>query len=102
MSDLGKARYAASRGGVSKLLILGLGIWIAVRIARVIAKRLLARLVAVTPPTRASGSERRLMRDPSCGVYVAADPGLALAEVGGTVYFCSAECRDRHRQRRVS
>jgi YHS domain-containing protein len=46
------------------------------------------------PSTRAGGE---LKKDPVCGTFVS--PGAALARtVGGeTVYFCSAECRDRYR-----
>jgi YHS domain-containing protein len=37
-----------------------------------------------------------LHKDPVCGVYVAESAAVKLAAKGGTVYFCSAACRDKY------
>lgn len=39
---------------------------------------------------------QKLVRDPVCGIHIA--PSLALTEKSGgeTLYFCSAECRDKY------
>ena len=36
-----------------------------------------------------------MVQDPQCGIYLAKREGVALAHEGQTLYFCSAECRDR-------
>jgi YHS domain-containing protein len=43
-----------------------------------------------------NAGNQKLVRDPVCGMHVA--EGLALpAKAGGeTLYFCSAECRDKY------
>jgi len=38
-----------------------------------------------------------LKKDPVCGTYVAAGTGITRQIQGQTVYFCSAECRDKYR-----
>jgi YHS domain-containing protein len=42
-----------------------------------------------------SGSE--LKRDPVCGTFVSPAVSLSRTLNGETLYFCSAECRDRYR-----
>jgi YHS domain-containing protein len=37
-----------------------------------------------------------LHKDPVCGTYVSGDTGIAKTIGGQTVYFCSAECRDKY------
>jgi YHS domain-containing protein len=46
------------------------------------------------PPVRAGGT---LYKDPICGTYVSVDSAIAQNVGGETVYFCSAECRDKYR-----
>lgn len=41
-------------------------------------------------------TERRLVRDPVCGVYVAEVLAVPLHEAGEVVHFCSTACRDRY------
>ena len=48
---------------------------------------------APPPPTRAGGT---LYKDPVCGTYVSPDSGITQTIGGQTVYFCSAECRDKY------
>jgi uncharacterized protein len=37
-----------------------------------------------------------MVRDPVCGVYISALDALTLRKRGGTLYFCSEECRRRY------
>jgi len=46
------------------------------------------------PPVHPGGV---LHKDPVCGTYVSSDSGVALSAGGQTLYFCSAECRDKYR-----
>jgi len=54
-----------------------------------------ASAVGGTPET-AKIASRRLVRDPVCGVHVAEDRAIALAEESGVVHFCSTACRDQY------
>jgi YHS domain-containing protein len=47
-----------------------------------------------TPPSPPSGGV--LHKDPVCGTYVSGDTGIVKTVGGQTVYFCSAECRDKY------
>ena len=47
------------------------------------------------PPTASVGGE--LKKDPVCGTYVAASPGLTRTINGNVLHFCSRECRDKYR-----
>ena len=49
------------------------------------------------PPSVQTGGT--LHKDPVCGTYVSGDSAIAQNVGGETVYFCSAECRDRYRAR---
>lgn len=40
-----------------------------------------------------------MVRDPVCGMYVSARDAVTLHRKGGTVYFCSEECRKRYTER---
>jgi YHS domain-containing protein len=46
-------------------------------------------------PRVSAGGE--LKKDPVCGTYVSTSAALSKKAGGETVYFCSAECRDRYR-----
>lgn len=37
-----------------------------------------------------------LKKDPVCGTYVLATTAVKKISAGETVYFCSADCRDKH------
>lgn len=39
---------------------------------------------------------QKLVRDPVCGMHVAAELALPLREGTETVHFCSSECRDKY------
>jgi YHS domain-containing protein len=41
----------------------------------------------------------QMERDPVCGTYVIPDRALSLQDGSGRVFFCSANCRDKHRAR---
>jgi YHS domain-containing protein len=41
-------------------------------------------------------ASRRLVRDPVCGVHVAEERAIALAEGDAVVHFCSTACRDQY------
>jgi YHS domain-containing protein len=47
------------------------------------------------PITTSAGGE--LKKDPVCGTYVAASPGLTRTINGNVLHFCSRECRDKYR-----
>lgn len=51
-------------------------------------------------PEKARGPEvpaaGELKKDPVCGTYVSTATSFKTAAPGGTVYFCSAECRGRY------
>jgi YHS domain-containing protein len=40
-------------------------------------------------------SQRKLVRDPICGVHVAEVLAIPLRENGELLYFCSSTCRDK-------
>jgi YHS domain-containing protein len=39
---------------------------------------------------------KRLVRDPMCGMHVAEDLAIAVRTSSEVVYFCSPECRDKY------
>ena len=43
-----------------------------------------------------TGPAGRLHRDPVCGMHIAEEIAVALHEAGGTLYFCSTQCRDQY------
>ena len=49
----------------------------------------------VDAPSRGSDA-REMVRDPVCGMYVSARDAVSLNRRGGTLYFCSDECRRRY------
>src|SRR5262249_25002233 len=50
--------------------------------------------------SEAMGIERRLVRDPYCGVHVAEVLAVPLREGDQTLHFCSVSCRDEYARRR--
>jgi YHS domain-containing protein len=48
------------------------------------------------PPSVRTGGT--LYKDPVCGTYVPGDSAIAQRVGSETVYFCSAECRDKYRE----
>jgi uncharacterized protein len=49
----------------------------------------------VDAPQRGSDA-REMVKDPVCGVYISARDAVSLNRRGGTLYFCSDECRRRY------
>lgn len=49
---------------------------------------------------RKGPSSVKLVRDPVCGTWVAPREALSMTARGSTLYFCSAECRDKYSRRR--
>jgi YHS domain-containing protein len=43
---------------------------------------------------------QKLVRDPVCGMHIAEGLGLPLKQGGETLFFCSAECREKYRSDR--
>ena len=39
---------------------------------------------------------KKLVRDPVCGMHIAEGLALSVQQGGETLYFCSAECRDKY------
>jgi len=39
---------------------------------------------------------QKLVRDPVCGMHIAAGLALVVKQGGETVHFCSPECRDKY------
>ncbi len=39
---------------------------------------------------------QKLVRDPVCGMHMAAELSLPLKQGGEVLHFCSAECRDKY------
>jgi len=52
--------------------------------------------VAKKPGQKQSQAGGELKKDPVCGTYVAASTGITRQIQGQTLYFCSAECRDKY------
>jgi uncharacterized protein len=80
-----------------RIILFGLLIYMGIKvISRVM--RLLGSTREVKPvdaPQRGPEA-REMVRDPLCGVYVSAVDAVSLNRRGGTVYFCSDECRRRY------
>jgi YHS domain-containing protein len=80
--------------------LLRLLFWVAVASWSIaLLRRIITSLIAPEAQDKESqlpGHSQQLVRDPVCGIHVAA--GLALpAKLGGeTLYFCSPECRDKY------
>ena len=54
------------------------------------------RSTAAAPTAETSGTARRLVRDPVCGVHVAEVLAIPLREGGEMLHFCSIACRDQY------
>jgi YHS domain-containing protein len=46
-------------------------------------------------------SEKELVKDPQCGIYVVKNPTFTLKNGGETIYFCSKECMDQYKKKRI-
>jgi YHS domain-containing protein len=55
---------------------------------------------AEPPPSRDAGVPQhgvQMAKDPVCGTYVVPDRAVSLNAGRQTIYFCSAQCRDKYR-----
>ena len=58
-----------------------------------------ALLKPPTPPAEKSPRGEEMVQDPECGTYVPHNGAIKAQLKGKTLYFCSAECRDKHQKR---
>jgi len=72
---------------LSRILLIVLGIWL--------LRRLLLSVMAKKPGAgRGPGRPGNTMvKDPVCGMYMDCRLAVRLEEGGGTVFFCSEECK---------
>ena len=49
------------------------------------------------PQAKTAPQGGELKRDPVCGTYVPESTAVTLKVRGGTLYFCSAACRDKYK-----
>ncbi len=47
-------------------------------------------------PPRTTQPPNRMVKDPICGMYMDARLAIRISDRGGTVYFCSEECRQKY------
>lgn len=55
-----------------------------------------ALLKPPAPPAEKSPQGEDMAQDPQCGVYLPKSDAIKTQRDGKTMYFCSAECRDKH------
>ena len=58
-----------------------------------------ALLKPPTPPAEKSSRGEEMVQDPECGTYVPRSDAVKAQLKGKTLYFCSADCRDKHQKR---
>lgn len=79
--------------GLVRLIILGVLVWLLVRLVKGVMAPSQTR-VRHRKPDRTETDE--LVQDPHCGVYI---PKETAVKGGRGELFCSPECRDAHRKR---
>ena len=68
-------------------------------ILRRLVRNMRRGMMRPTEPTvdvQSDAVTRTLVRDPVCGLHVAEGLALPVRAGGETLYFCSAECRDKY------
>jgi len=55
----------------------------------------------VSPRPPAQPVSGRMVKDPQCGMYVAANLAVSARTRDAVLYFCSAECRDQYAKARL-
>ena len=82
-----------------RIILFGLLVYFGIKvISRVI--RLLGS-TSVDRRKEASGHQAAandMVKDPVCGMYISMRDAITLNRRGGTLYFCSEECRRRYTQ----
>ena len=79
---------------VTRVLIVGLLLYVAIRVAFWFYRQVKLYLSQVNSVSRRPDASD-MVRDPVCGIYVAASQALREVTGSGTFYFCSRQCRDR-------
>ncbi len=51
---------------------------------------------STNPPVQDAPANKRLVRDPLCGMHVAEELAIPLGSGSEVIHFCSPECRDRY------
>jgi uncharacterized protein len=80
-----------------RIIVFGLLIYVGIKtlswVLRLVSSARADRQGDVAEPQLAAND---MVRDPVCGVYISARDALNLPKRGGTLYFCSEECRRRY------
>ncbi len=59
------------------------------------------RRVRTTGQGQVPKSSKRMVKDPQCGMYLAPELALEMRSAGGSLYFCSKECRENYAKARL-
>ena len=79
-----------------RLLIFGLLMYVAIRVGLWFYRQIRLYLSQENSRSVSRGvGSSDMVRDPVCGIYVAASQALREVTSRGTFYFCSQECRQR-------
>lgn len=57
-----------------------------------------ALLKPPSPPAEKTSRGEDMVQDPECGTFVPKNDAIKGQVNGKTYYFCSAECRDKHKK----
>jgi YHS domain-containing protein len=82
---------------IIRIILFGLLLYVGIKVI----SRVISLLGSASADKQGSSAERGLdandmVRDPVCGMYVSARDALTVQRRGGTLYFCSEECRRRY------
>lgn len=80
-----------------RIILFGVLFYVGIKVI----SRLIRLLGSAAGDKQGGSAERRLdaddmVRDPVCGMYISTRDALTLRRRGGTLYFCSEECRRRY------
>jgi len=81
-----------------KALLFVLPVVLAVALRRLMGG-IVEGLSGRTPRGGVPGRGVQMVRDPVCGTFVIPDRAVTLREGARELFFCSADCRDKHRAR---
>ncbi len=81
---------------ILRLIVIALLLYIAVRVGFWFYRQVKLYLSQQNSRSASGGAgSSDMVRDPVCGIYVAASQALKEVTDRGTFYFCSQECRER-------
>jgi YHS domain-containing protein len=83
--------------GILRLILFAVLVYVGVK-AFLWVNRTWKTLMAQRKVTRRE-SDRQvsdMVRDPVCKMYIFSHEGVSIQENGKSIYFCSAECRDKY------